>query len=77
MGGFRMRVRRSLQSGSAAAPVHAVPVAAAAPAPTPVAEPPAPAASSLSSGSYDEDFVDDYESLSPVTTGKVRWTLRA
>lgn len=67
MGGFKMRVRRSLNGGSAAAPA-AAPIAAAAPA-APAAAAPAAAeapAAALASLETDED-----ESLLDVTANKV------
>ncbi|PRW60104.1 Biotin carboxyl carrier of acetyl- carboxylase isoform A [Chlorella sorokiniana] len=68
MGGFKMRVRRSLKGGAAhAAPAAAAPAAAApAPAPAPAAAPAPPAAVSASIETADED-----EGLLDVTANKV------
>lgn len=70
MGGFKMRVRRSLKGGAAhAAPAPAAAPAAAAPAPAPApaaAAAPAPAAVSASIETADED-----EGLLDVTANKV------
>lgn len=71
LGGFRMRVRRSLRSGGAAAAAPA-PVAAA-PAPAPVAPAPAPAPAVSPSVSIDDDGSEAHadESLAAVTSTKV------
>ncbi len=72
MGGFKMRVRRSLKGGAAAAaaaaPAAAPAAAAPAPAPAPVAAPApaAPAAVSIETGDEDEGLLD-------VTANKVRF----
>lgn len=74
MGGFRMRVRRSLSNGQAAAAAAAPAPVAAAPAPAPAAPAPAPAAApAVASGSYDSDEEVDHtlESLTAITSAKV------
>ena len=67
MGGFKMKVRRSLKGGAAAAAAAPAAAAAAAPAPAPVAA----AAPSAAAYEFEASFDDADESVIAITAPKV------
>ena len=69
MGGFKMKVRRSLKGGAAAA--AAAPAAAAAAAPAPAPAPVAAAAPSAAAYEFEASFDDADESVIAITAPKV------